>query len=96
MMSAAGTEEAQHSLRVAETSVNANGIAGFRQIEPRERRAAVLKDAVVTGNGIDGGCTPSTCADVISNVVPRLKGSSTCETSLNPDTGASLGVCSLD
>ena len=61
----------------------------------KNRDAGCMRSSNVTGNGIDPSCTQSTYADVVGNVVPRMK-DSTCGTSLDPYTFAMLGVCSLD
>ncbi|MCC6849131.1 MAG: hypothetical protein IT294_11580 [Deltaproteobacteria bacterium] len=71
--------------------VTGNGFDGIRGIR------AQLHDSTATGNATDATCgITDECADVASDLFPKVKGTSTCGTSRNPELGGTWGVCSND
>ncbi len=71
--------------------VTGNGFDGIRGVR------AQLHDATATGNGTNAACgITDECADVASDLFPKVKGTSACETSRNPELGGTWGVCSND
>jgi len=73
------------------STVSGNGFDGIRGIR------AQLHDSTATGNAADAACgVTDECADVASDLFPKVKGTSTCGTSRNPELGGTWGVCSND
>lgn len=73
------------------STVTGNGFDGIRGIR------AQLHDSTATGNAADPACgVTDECADVASDLFPKVKGTSTCGTSRNPELGGTWGVCSND
>lgn len=73
------------------SSVTGNGFDGIRGIR------AQLHDSTATGNATDAACgVTDECADVASDLFPKVKGTSTCGTSRNRELGGTWGVCSND
>lgn len=73
------------------STVTGNGFDGIRGIR------AQLHDSTATGNATDAACgVTDECADVASDLFPKVKGVSACGTSRNPELGGTWGVCSND
>ncbi len=85
-----------------DSAINSNGVHGVVTKCPGAFPGvrADLRDTTLTGNGTDASCGVSqTCADVSPCVPPKLKGTTTCDTSYDVDSGfpgTSWGVCALD
>jgi hypothetical protein len=89
-------------VKAKDSGINANGIHGIVTNCPAAFPGvrAILTDSTLTGNGTDVSCgVAQTCADVSPCVPPSLKGTTTCDTSYQVDSGfpgLTWGVCGLD
>ena len=73
------------------SAVTGNGFDGIRGLR------AQLHDSTASGNATNAACgVTDECADVASDLLPKVKGTSSCGTSRNPELGGTWGVCSND
>lgn len=87
----AGIDSEKTAKASASSTVNGNGFDGIRGLRVQ------LLDSTATGNGVDPACDViDDCADLAAPLLPKVRGTSTCGTSRNTESGLPWGVCAND